>query len=172
MMTNCPNTAMQEVKYLNKKRFLLSLATVLIAIASMLLIANSLPLTTHCYIGTLSQYQNVINPSRILSAPDASYATFGGGSVGSQLTGKVSLSVPVPSGANGWVYAYSASASTVNIYSANSATGPWSYVGTTIVGTTPLEYTTSGGSFPGTHSYIGIYNSGSVCYIDAGGAVY
>ncbi len=132
----------------------------------MILIANA---TTHCYISTVSQSNNVGNPSSIQGTRDGSYATFYSGS---QLVAQ--LTATPPSGANGWLYANSQLVSTVNVYSAPTATSTsWNYVGTATITTYANEYTTSGGSFPGTHQYIGLYNSNPYrCYIDAGGAVY
>ena len=156
---------------LNKKHALIPVALVLVATMLMTPMANAIP-ATYCYISTVETSQNVTNADRVKGSDYTTYASFAGGSTGSQFVGK--LTVLPPSGAKGWAQAYSASSSTLNFYSASSATpATWTNVGSAIVTTSATVYTSSGGSsFQGNQQYIGIFNSGSTCYVDAAGAVW
>lgn len=152
---------------LNEKHLLLPVvALVLVATMLMTTMANAV---TTVYVNNVESSSGITNPSRVEGPPDASYAIFAGSGSGSEII--VKLPVAPPAGAQVWIRAYSAGTSTVQIYSASSATGPWNYIGQITVSTSVTVYTSSG-CLPSGQRYIGLFVSGSTCYIDAIGVQY
>lgn len=148
---------MQEVKCLNKKRFLIPVS--LVIMAAMLI----LPIVAAATISSVSVSQNVTNPNNIIGGQNDTYAVFQAGAQGAQLVGAAQIAKNALIELRAFIN--TGSAVTVQVYVGPSSTGPWDWVGTFSVNGGPNYY--SAGYAPSAGSYIGIFTNGAnTCNID------